>query len=169
MSESLWFNNPNGLIPRGTVCTTCARFNARDLTCNVIVYKDNQVLLIKRDHEPMKGAWGFPGGYLAWDETLAEAAARELFEETGLTAANLLLVGTRSDLSAGDGRQNVDIYFYTDTVTGEFTKQVGEVADIQWFHVNDLPQPLAFNHGVLLEKFLPQIIAQPAQPVALAL
>ena len=169
MSESLWINNPTGLIPTGTVCTTCARFNARDITCNVIALVDGKVLLIQRDHEPMKGAWGFPGGYLSWDETLVEGAARELKEETGLQPGKLFFVGTRSDASAGDGRQNIDLYFYTREVTGTPIAQVGEVAAIEWFDPKNLPSPLAFNHGFLLEKFLPEITARPESPIPVVL
>ena len=33
---------------------------------------------------PEGGKWCFPCGYLDWDETLEEAASRELYEETGL-------------------------------------------------------------------------------------
>lgn len=43
-----------------------------------------KVLLIKRGHEPAKGLWSLPGGGVQPPETLAEAVAREVAEETGL-------------------------------------------------------------------------------------
>lgn len=51
-----------------------------------IVSRQGAFLLVRRRFAPNQGLWGFPGGKLEWGETLAEAAARELTEETGLTA-----------------------------------------------------------------------------------
>ena len=50
----------------------------------VVVWKDNEFLLIRRGKEPMKGAWSIPGGRQNLGETIKEAAIREIREETGL-------------------------------------------------------------------------------------
>ena len=44
------------------------------------------VILVKRRNPPNAGTWGFPGGHVELGETAAEAAARELQEETGVIA-----------------------------------------------------------------------------------
>ena len=44
------------------------------------------VLLVQRGKAPNAGSWGFPGGHVELGETAAEAALRELHEETGLSA-----------------------------------------------------------------------------------
>ncbi|OIQ30160.1 MAG: NUDIX hydrolase [Alphaproteobacteria bacterium MedPE-SWcel] len=44
------------------------------------------VILVKRRNPPNAGTWGFPGGHVELGETAAEAAARELREETGVMA-----------------------------------------------------------------------------------
>lgn len=49
-----------------------------------VVPRDGAVLLVRRANPPDAGKWGFPGGRLALGETLAQAAARELVEETGV-------------------------------------------------------------------------------------
>lgn len=49
-----------------------------------IVLSSAGVLLIKRGAEPSKGLWSIPGGAVELGETLHEACAREVFEETGL-------------------------------------------------------------------------------------
>ena len=58
----------------------------------VIVFRDHEVLLIQRNKEPNKGQWSIPGGRQMLGETAAEAARRELLEETGVKVDRLLLV-----------------------------------------------------------------------------
>jgi 8-oxo-dGTP diphosphatase len=52
----------------------------------VVCVRGDEVLLIKRGRPPMLGQWSLPGGKIAWGETAAEAALRELQEETGVKA-----------------------------------------------------------------------------------
>jgi mutator protein MutT len=49
-----------------------------------VIIDEGRVVLIKRRFEPLAGQWSLPGGSLEVGETLAEGAARELREETGL-------------------------------------------------------------------------------------
>jgi ADP-ribose pyrophosphatase YjhB (NUDIX family) len=51
-----------------------------------LLERDDALLLVLRAHEPDRGKWGFPGGLIELGETVAEAALRELHEETGLIA-----------------------------------------------------------------------------------
>lgn len=51
-----------------------------------VVVRDGSVLLVRRIHTSDAGLWGFPGGWIDPDETIAQAAVRELFEETSVTA-----------------------------------------------------------------------------------
>ena len=52
------------------------------------IEKDGKWLFQERLKHPYFGFWGFPSGKIRWGETIAETAARELLEETGLTATN---------------------------------------------------------------------------------
>ena len=58
----------------------------------VIVFRDQKVLLVKRNKEPNKGQWSIPGGRQMIGETLAEAAQREPVSYTHLTLPTILLV-----------------------------------------------------------------------------
>lgn len=50
-----------------------------------MVIRDGAVLLVRRGRPPRQGQWGLPGGAQELGETVFEAAAREVLEETGLT------------------------------------------------------------------------------------
>lgn len=50
-----------------------------------VVLDGDRVLLIKRGHAPLKGQWSLPGGGVEIGETLEQAVAREVLEETGVT------------------------------------------------------------------------------------
>ncbi len=54
------------------------------LAVGAIVFKDQQVLLVKRGKPPAKGMWAIPGGSVELGETLKQAAERETLEETGI-------------------------------------------------------------------------------------
>lgn len=49
-----------------------------------IIFRDDSVLLIQRGREPSRGKWSIPGGLVEVGESLREAVAREVLEESGL-------------------------------------------------------------------------------------
>lgn len=51
---------------------------------SAVVVRDGRVLLVRRARPPLAGLWSFPGGRVRWGERLADAARREVREETGL-------------------------------------------------------------------------------------
>jgi ADP-ribose pyrophosphatase len=58
--------------------------NSPQLAVGALVFRENRVLLVKRNQPPGKGLWAIPGGRLELGETLKEAAEREVREETGV-------------------------------------------------------------------------------------
>ena len=65
-------------------------------TCLVVMDKDRQILLVKRNVDPQKGKWCLPGGFLELDESPEQGALRELNEETGLEGRIEMLLGVRT-------------------------------------------------------------------------
>lgn len=51
-----------------------------------VTYRNNELVLVKRNNEPQRYGWGFPGGSVWPGESLKAAAIRELQEETSLVA-----------------------------------------------------------------------------------
>lgn len=66
-----------------------------------VVVRDARVLLVRRLNPPDAGLWGFPGGRIEWGETSAQAALRELLEETGVTAEAVAPLGALDALDRG--------------------------------------------------------------------
>ncbi len=145
---------PTGKIAPGAFCQCCMRYNTRNVTCSVLlVNKNEEILLVLRNSEPFKGRWALPGGYLDWYETVEQTAIREVSEETGLTVSALELAGIRSDLSAGDDRQNVDIFFFSRAFKGKLNSSSKEIKKTHWFSINSLPDKMAFDHKRIIKEF----------------
>jgi len=111
------------------------------------------VLLIRRGHEPFKGLWALPGGFLEMDEELVDAAKRELFEETGITGVELKQMHTFGTVGR-DPRGRMITVVYTATLDKEIEPKPGDDAvEAKWFDVENLPE-LAFDHCEVFEKGL---------------
>jgi len=100
-----------------------------------LIIEDGRVLLVKRGHPPLRGEWSIPGGALEVGETLREAAAREVCEETGLTVQVLDLLGIYDRvLRDAEGRtlyHYVLIDFLCRKVRGEVLA-AGDAEEVRW-------------------------------------
>jgi 8-oxo-dGTP diphosphatase len=101
----------------------------------VCLRQGNQVLLIQRGKEPGLGKWAFPGGKVQWGETTAEAALRELQEESGLSATIGPMLGLY-DVVQPTYHFAIACYFASGPV-GEL-KAGTDAADARWFHVDEV-------------------------------
>jgi 8-oxo-dGTP diphosphatase len=106
------------------------------------------VLLIRRGWPPYEGCWALPGGYLDHGETFAEAAARELTEETGLDSAGRLVRVGLYDTPDRDPRGRVVSVAYTAVLPDMPVPVAGDDAhDARWVPVSTaLAADLAFDH-----------------------
>ena len=95
-----------------------------------------RVLLVKRGKEPQKGRWSVPGGSVEPGESLKEAAAREVLEETGLE----VIVGDElwiMTTPTGDGRF-YEIHDFAATVVGGVLTAGDDADDARWVNVKEL-------------------------------
>jgi len=124
--------------------------------------KEYQILLIQRAQAPYKGKYALPGGFINKDESLEEAAQRELFEETGVENLGLTQIQTFSDPGRDPRGRVISTCFGCVLDIGDKIqiKPGDDAADAIWFELNDLPL-LAFDHFTLIQativKLLPSL------------
>lgn len=109
-----------------------------------------QVLLIQRAHEPFKGCWAFPGGFMNMDETTEQCAIRELEEETGLKVNNLHQVGAYSKVDRDPRGRTITVAYLTIIDAPVDVIGQDDAAKAQWFPISKLPA-LAFDHEEMLK------------------
>ena len=109
----------------------------------VIFDDDSRLLLVKRAVGATRpGYWSIPAGYVNYGEEIREAAARELWEETGLTAEIGDPVFVASNFHDPE-KLTVGIWF-EGTVTGGTLEAGDDAEEAEFFSLDDLP-PLAFE------------------------
>lgn len=124
-----------------------------------VILEDSKgrILLQKRSDNH---CWGYAGGSVELDEVVEDAAKRELFEETGLIAEKLELFGVFSGKEThyvypnGDEVSNVDIVFICKEYSGELKCQEGEVNELRFFTVDEIPQNISPPLRVPLSKWV---------------
>lgn len=126
------------------------------VTVDIVIFTIHQgrlqMLLVERAEPPFTQMWAFPGGFVHIDESLEEAAARELEEETGIQDAYLEQLYTYGDPQR-DPRGRVVTVAYFALISADKplrTEGTQDVARAAWFPVNELPQ-LAFDHQEIAE------------------
>ena len=109
------------------------------------------VMLVTRGEAPALGMRALPGGFVRPDECLSAAAARELFEETGLSAGEVHLEQLASYGAPGrDPRMRVVTVAYLALAPGmPSPRPGGDAAGADWVPVTETG-PLAFDHGQIL-------------------
>ena len=122
------------------VCPDCNRVMFYDPKVAVIciVPRNGQVLMIRRGTDVGYGLWGLPGGYVDRGEVVESAAAREVWEETGLEVE----VGGLLGLFSEPGNPVV-VAAYAAQETGGTLEAGPEALETGFFSVEQLPE-LAF-------------------------
>lgn len=136
--------------PRPVRCASCGAEhwrNAKPCAGALVTDASGRLLLVQRALTPWHGHWDIPGGFCEPDELPADAAVREVREETGLQVVVADLVGMWID-RYGDG-DDADLTlncYFTAHVVGATTPVVDprESLDARWFPPGGLPGRIAF-------------------------
>ena len=110
-----------------------------------------QVLLVKRGVPPFEGQYAIPGGFIRGDESLEEAALRELHEETGVRNVFLEQLYTFGYPKRDPRGRVITVAYYALIASDKLSLVAGaDAAEAQWFPASSLP-PLAFDHKSILD------------------
>lgn len=110
------------------------------------------VLLIQRKKAPFAGSWALPGGFVEEGERLADAARRELVEETGVAVAELEQLYTAGDPGRDPRGWTVSVAYLARVEPGAVRAVAADDAGaVAWFALDELPA-LAFDHAMLLDR-----------------
>ena len=139
----------------------------------MVLNEEGLVLLGQRNPDPEKassalsgqGTWTMPGGKVCFGESLEEAAARELFEETGIHThpSTLKLISLAQDMS-------LSAHFITCGLLLENSSDQPKVIEEtiiswQWFDLNKLPSPLFFPSERIISNYSARTIYNPTQKI----
>jgi 8-oxo-dGTP diphosphatase len=127
-------------------------YRSPKLTVDGVLLNGQQVLLIKRKHEPFKDTWALPGGFVDYGETTEHAVIREMKEETGLDVKIIDLIGVYSDPNRDPRGHTVSIVYDLERRGGKLTGG-DDAAEAQFFNYDSLP-PLAFDHHEIIKEVL---------------
>jgi len=115
----------------------------------VMILKDGEVLLGKRNDDPEKassalhgeGTWTMPGGKLHFGETFERGAEREVLEETGIQVKKVKVISLGNNIISD--AHFVTVGFLCENFSGEpEVKEPDEIVEWRWFDLNELPKPI---------------------------
>lgn len=130
------------------------------LTADIAVLRLEEVpeiLLIQRKADPFQGLWALPGGFMEMEETLEEAARRELLEETSIRAGELIRFDSY-DKPGRDprGRTITQVFVMIWKKEMGMPKEGSDASGLQWYGLNELPE-LAFDHKEIIDDVIRMI------------
>jgi ADP-ribose pyrophosphatase YjhB (NUDIX family) len=130
-------------FPRSLHCASCgyaAFFNPKPVACAIAREVDGRVWLARRGHDPGRGRWSMPGGFVDLGETVEVAIARELAEELCVEAVVGALVGVYSHADKG-----VLVIVFEAALQGT-PRPTSEATEVRAFAPDEIPwEELAFS------------------------
>lgn len=142
-----------------------------EVTVDAIVFgyskeKGVSILLIKRKYDPFKGSWAIPGGFVLEEESLEEAVARELQEETGVKINYLEQLYTFGKPNRDPRKRIISVAYFGLVKAIQFEELIAttDAEEAKWFNFKHLPT-LAFDHqkilNVAIERLRGKMVYQP--------
>jgi 8-oxo-dGTP diphosphatase len=107
-----------------------------------------ELLLLRMKRAPFEGKWALPGGRIGMEETVEDAAARELEDKTGLSEVYLEQLYTFSDPARDPGGRCISVAHLALIPPTAQLRTTDKYSGIGWFPAERLP-PLAFDHRAI--------------------
>ena len=123
-----------------TVCPACETVfysNPLPVAASIVLNDKREVLLVRRKQDPYRGEWCLPMGFAEVGETIADAALRELAEETGIEARVYCLIDADSFESESYG--DLLIVTFEMEKTGGEERPGDDAEDVRYFPLDRRP------------------------------
>ncbi len=124
-----------------------------------IIVEDSlgRILMQQRSDD---GTWSYPGGRIEIDETVEDAARREVFEECGLRVGEMDLLGVFSGQELNHVYPNgnevcgIDIVYVSHDYSGSLESWDGEAKAMGFYPIDALPEPISAMNAKQLDAYL---------------
>lgn len=116
-----------------------------------------KVMLIQRNIPPFEGEWALPGGFVRLEESLEDAAMRELQEETGIKEIFLEQLYTFGTVNRDPRERVITVAYYAlINLIEQKIQATTDARNAQWFALDEIPA-LAFDHNQILNVALQRL------------
>ena len=123
-------------------------------TVDIIIEKDEEIVLIKRGNEPFKGKLAIPGGFVNKGELIEDRAIKEAKEETSLDVELKEILGVYSIPDRDPRGHLMTTVFIAKPISGR-VKGGDDAADASWFKLSDkILNEVSFDHKKILTDYL---------------
>lgn len=107
--------------------------------------------LVRRIREPFSQQWALPGGPLDYTQSLSDAAQTAMYSTTGLQPRHLEQLYAFGDVDRSpNAPERVVSIVYWALIRKEEDVHAVEVENVEWFPVDEVPDPLAFDHDLIV-------------------
>lgn len=132
----------------------CYKYPHATITADCVIFgfdgTELKILLVERGNEPFLGYWALPGGFMRMDESIEQAAERELREETNLSGIYMEQFKVFSRPGRDPRERVVTVAFIALVRPDDYDVVAGDdAAKAYWFKETMLP-PLAFDHREII-------------------
>ena len=119
--------------------------------CIILGFNNGElnVLLYKRNFEPLKGQWSLMGGFITSGESVNEAASRVLAECSGIDNLFMEQVGAYGDVTRDLGERVISVAYYSLVNMNDFNRELLKEHNAQWVKISEIPE-LIFDHNQMI-------------------
>ena len=110
-----------------------------------------KILIGKRQMDPGRGEWSLYGGFVSSEESVDDAAARTLYELTGLRNIFMRQVGAFGNVDRDPGERVVSIAYYALINVKDYDDELRLSHGVKWVDINEIPQ-LYSDHNEMVSK-----------------